>query len=331
MVRKILTIFIALLIGVNLYGYSDNTTESAKGVTVPVQPPAKRVERALGFYTIFQVHHHRIYFDAGMNENISKGDRVKIYRQLIIRNPLNGKVYRKKMIIGEGKVTHVDIDFSIAKVKWYKTKIRIGDLVKVVEFRKQEKDLFERHEIRMSLEYTDFSNLRNYTWGSIGFYYARSGIRLRYGFFMDYVQVRPRNSFDKIALVKYVFQFRSFSITPILGIAGSDVTWGAKGDLYLGRIYSTHLHFYASYIKNVGTCTGIDGTFRLSKNFLISSDTNISNYPDNSKEKRISSQLKITGIFEPVIFTIGGGFGGRSTDQLGPVVSLTIGFLTGGE
>ncbi len=299
-------------------------------VKVPIQPPSKRVLRAIGYYTIFSVSKKKIYFDAGKDENIPRGAQVKIYRQVIKRNPVTGKVYNVKKLIGTGKVISVDTDYSIARIEEKYTRIRIGDLVYVDKFVKRQVPFYKSHEIFYELKYTDFDNLTNYMDHSLGFIYTISSLRV--GLQLDYILTRPQDR--DIFLTNYIFQLvtpsMGISIVPIFCIATNDVTWGTRVKLILGNLFATHLSVSYMNIDTVGWESSLEGAFKLSKNLIVASETLLSTFPD-TENKKLITQIKFTGLFNPVAITIGGGFGGKNADQIGPFISAKMVMFVGGE
>ncbi len=320
-------IFFLLLSVVASNIYANSVTSPASKITVPIQPPAKRVLRAMGYYTIFSMEKDRIYFDAGKEEGISKGAKIKILRQFLKRNPVTGRFFMVKIPIGEGEVISLGPDYSVARIQKVKTKIRIGDLVYVEKFRKPKTPFLERHRVTYSMVYTNYKNLTNYMWNHFGFLY--SAFPFKIGLSLDYVKSRPYNTttFFTGYSFKFITGFVGLTLTPIMGIAGNNVSWGWKTSFILGNTYSTHLKVGYMNIQNFGHRILMEATFKLTNFLLISSNTWLTNIPNGIPEDKFVSTLSLTGIVDPVVISIGGGFGGLSTQQAGPLFTVQLSTL----
>jgi len=327
----ILLLFTILPIGLN--AEQNTVTDNPNPVTTEVKektppPPSIRVLRALGYYTVIDSGKKKIYFDAGLNKDITKGLKINIYRTKQMLHPLTGKQYIKKEIIGTGKITFVDDNFSKAKIITKKNKIRKGDLVKVIYPDKMEKSIYLGNSIEYSLTHVDMINLSKYDIHSFRVLFNTSG-NTYFGIGIDYLYQYPLIGTDnnKSYLTYYTVGYNSghFAVyfSPVLGLAENDTVKGLELKMVFGNSVGTHLALLSNNISSIGYKQEIEGTFGLSKNILITSRTNISSFPDSSRSK-ISSLLEFSLLYNNLLFNLGTGYGGISSQQGGLIGKLMI-------
>ena len=82
---------------------------------------------------IVMVKNDEIVFDKGSEHGVGKGDKVRIYRKVIIRHPVTKAEIVDRFLIGEAKVYEAGLLLSIIKPKKdFLKKPEIGDLIELI-------------------------------------------------------------------------------------------------------------------------------------------------------------------------------------------------------